>query len=66
VQPKINFRQKKIEKLKSGSNSKHVFSDQDYLRKRDTVLDEVEDAVEAGHIIASAAKQKIYSKLNLF
>ncbi|KAL3083100.1 hypothetical protein niasHS_010902 [Heterodera schachtii] len=38
----------KIERLKAGGETKHQFEDQKYLRKRDTLLDEVEDAVEAG------------------
>lgn len=42
------FRKEKIDKLKNGANSKHEFKDQEYLRRRDTVLDEVEDAIEAG------------------
>jgi len=42
------FREEKIDKLKNGAKSKHEFTDQEYLRKRDTVLDVVEDAVEAG------------------
>jgi hypothetical protein len=45
----MNFiRKEKIEKLKSGSKTKHEFKDQDYLRRRDRVQDDVEDAFEAG------------------
>ena len=34
--------------MKNGNRTKHEFSDPEYLRKRDMVLDETEDAVEAG------------------
>jgi hypothetical protein len=41
------FRKEKYEKLKQGG-PKHQFADVDYLRKRDLLLDDVEDALEAG------------------
>ncbi|KAI1719594.1 telomere stability and silencing domain-containing protein [Ditylenchus destructor] len=40
--------QEKYERLKKGGVSKHEFSDQQYLRNRDRILDQTEDAVEAG------------------
>ncbi|CAK5073457.1 unnamed protein product [Meloidogyne enterolobii] len=49
--------EEKIDKLKNGAKTKHEFTDQEYLRKRDTVLDVVEDAVEAG-VLALQEKQK--------
>nr|CAD2145619.1 unnamed protein product [Meloidogyne enterolobii] len=49
--------EEKIDKLKNGAKTKHEFTDQEYLRKRDTVLDVVEDAVEAG-VLALKEKQK--------
>jgi hypothetical protein len=47
-------KQEKYEKLKNGGRTKHEFNDPEYLRKRDIVLDETEDAIEAG---VSALKQ---------
>lgn len=36
-----------MERLKQGS-SKHEFNDQNYLRTRDIIIDQTEDAIEAG------------------
>ncbi|KAL7073117.1 hypothetical protein ACQ4LE_007574 [Meloidogyne hapla] len=51
--------EEKIDKLKNGAKTKHEFTDQEYLRKRDTVLDVVEDAVEAGVLALEAKQQEI-------
>ncbi|KAH7730037.1 hypothetical protein AAVH_02525 [Aphelenchoides avenae] len=41
-------KQEKYERLKNGKKGpKHEFADQDYLRKRDVILDQTEDAIEA-------------------
>uniref|UniRef100_A0A915MVE4 Sde2 N-terminal ubiquitin domain-containing protein n=1 Tax=Meloidogyne javanica TaxID=6303 RepID=A0A915MVE4_MELJA len=54
--------EEKIDKLKNGAKTKHEFTDQEYLRKRDTVLDVVEDAVEAG-VLALKEKHKADAKV---
>lgn len=41
------FRAEKMERLKRGP-SKHEFNDQNYLKARDIILDQTEDAIEAG------------------
>lgn len=47
IWPISNFRKEKYEKLKQGG-PRHQFADVEYLRTRDCVLDQTEDAIEAG------------------
>uniref|UniRef100_A0A914HKL5 Sde2 N-terminal ubiquitin domain-containing protein n=1 Tax=Globodera rostochiensis TaxID=31243 RepID=A0A914HKL5_GLORO len=51
----------KIERLKACGRAKHQFDDQKYLRKRDTLLDDVEDAIEAG--VSALGETPISSEL---
>jgi hypothetical protein len=59
------FRKEKHDKLKQGG-PKHQFDNVDYLRTRDLILDETEDAIEAGMIyILKYINQKLFRRFRI-